>query len=133
MRTFSPIAVQHERGPRKPKLHQSALMAPPHLSHHLMKDSLKLSPGQTKFPSAGSVFSKPLGGGGGSSGSSGRPGSPLGRLGSPLGLDQPPPPSFFQPASSLAPPPALLHILMSAEKYQVNNHFFTLELFIAEN
>lgn len=120
-----PTAVQHERGPRKPKLHPGSLMGHPSMNHHSShiqsKDSLKLSPpGHSKFQlqvSPSSVFT-PLSLCGSSGSSSGAARSPLSS-----GLEPPPPPPppppFFQPPGGLAPPPGLLHILMSAEKCQV--------------
>lgn len=117
-----PTAVQHERGPRKPKLHPGSLMHQG-MSHHQQhvqpKESLKMSPaGHSKFQlqvSPTSMFTplKPLSLGGSSAGSA-PPASPL-----PGGPIEPPPP-FFQPP----PPPGLLHILMSAEKCQVREILF---------
>ncbi|XP_063617143.1 protein dissatisfaction-like [Cydia splendana] len=37
-------AVQHERGPRKPKLHVGALALPPPMAHAHKPHALKLSP-----------------------------------------------------------------------------------------
>ncbi|XP_045534716.1 protein dissatisfaction [Papilio machaon] len=116
-------AVQHERGPRKPKLHSGGLgtLAPPlaHTHAHAHKPhALKLSPPSPYAPlpqpfnfqfslsgvsepaplsAASSAGSSGAGGGGGAGAT-----SPLPLLAEPF----------------LAPPPGLLHMLMSSDKCQ---------------
>lgn len=107
-------AVQHERGPRKPKIHQPPPIhiSPPGALHHIPQDN-KLSPpapGGLHFPLFGpphhlKVLPPPP-----------QPGSPgSGPSGAQL---EPLPPPMFHP-QALPPPPGLLQILMSAEKCQV--------------
>lgn len=117
---FSPIclltAVQHERGPRKPKLQQnsSSQMHPSvssGLQHVASGDGkLSTSSGPLHFPS--SLFGHhphPLK-------ALSLSGPPITSSTTHLDVKQPP---MFHPHQAMPPPPGLLHILMSAEKYQV--------------
>ncbi|KAL4716363.1 hypothetical protein ACJJTC_006725 [Scirpophaga incertulas] len=111
-------AVQHERGPRKPKMHAGALGAlpPPPLAHAHKPHALKLSPPSPfaplsqpfnfQFSISGTSDQAPLSTAS-SAGSSGAGGA--GAI-SPLPLMPEP---FLAP-----PPPGLLHILMSTDKCQ---------------
>ncbi|XP_028037793.1 photoreceptor-specific nuclear receptor [Bombyx mandarina] len=110
-------AVQHERGPRKPKLHAGALssLPPPSMTHAHKPQVLKLSP-----PSPYAPLSLP---------------QPLNFQFSLRGMNEPAPLSAASSAGSSAagtgacsplplvpdsflppPPPGLLHILMSTDK-----------------
>ncbi|XP_068910730.1 protein dissatisfaction isoform X2 [Tenebrio molitor] len=110
-------AVQHERGPRKPKLQPSSnpQMQPSPVGHGLQQH---MPVGDNKLPTSSSSLHFPPGLFG--------PPRPL----KALTLPPPPvpsptshidalPPSMFHPPA-LPPPPGLLHILMSAEKCQVS-------------
>ena len=110
------VAVQHERGPRKPKLQPSSnpQMQPSSVAHSLQQHM----PVGDKLPSSSTSLHFPPGLFG--------PPRPL----KALTLPPPPvpsptshidalPPSMFHPPA-LPPPPGLLHILMSAEKCQVS-------------
>ncbi|KAJ8953757.1 hypothetical protein NQ318_015413 [Aromia moschata] len=111
-------AVQHERGPRKPKLQpppSSQMHQSPSLGHGLqhMPSGDKLPTGSASFHFGTGLFAPPH--------------HPL----KALTLPPPPPPVSSSPTShldtlslpifhppALPPPPGLLHILMSAEKCQ---------------
>ncbi|EEZ99270.2 dissatisfaction [Tribolium castaneum] len=107
-------AVQHERGPRKPKLQASSnqQMQPSPVGHSLQQhmttvgDKLPTSSSSLHF--APSIFGPP------------RPLKaltlPPPPVPSPTHIDALPPSMFHPP--TLPPPPGLLHILMSAEKCQ---------------
>lgn len=109
--------MQHERGPRKPKLQQSAGgnqlhtgSMPPGLQHMSITEN-KVSASGNSLPFPSSLFGPP-------------------HHFKTLSLPAPPPvsspnahletiqPPMFHPPT-LPPPPGLLHILMSAEKCQV--------------
>lgn len=107
--------MQHERGPRKPKLQASSnqQMQPSSVGHSLQQhmttvgDKLPTSSSSLHF--APSIFGPP------------RPLKaltlPPPPVPSPTHIDALPPSMFHPP--TLPPPPGLLHILMSAEKCQV--------------
>ncbi|KAI8422619.1 hypothetical protein MSG28_006401 [Choristoneura fumiferana] len=113
---MSRAAVQHERGPRKPKLHMGTLALPHPIPHAHKPHALKLSPPspyaplpQTfnfQFSLSGVSEAAPLSAAS-SAGSSGAGGA---GAASPLPLV---PDTFLHP-----PPPGLLHILMSSDKCQ---------------
>nr|CAI5830920.1 unnamed protein product [Callosobruchus analis] len=109
-------AVQHERGPRKPKLQpsgsgtsaESKLLASHH--HHLHHQG---QPPAHPFPHFGGLFAPPP------LKALGLPPPPPSLSGSPPRMDNGLPlPPMFSPPHPPPPPPGLLHILMSAEKCQ---------------
>ncbi|GBP47772.1 Photoreceptor-specific nuclear receptor [Eumeta japonica] len=115
------IAVQHERGPRKPKIHAGSLgtlplppLAPTHKPH-----ALKLSP-PSPYPAITQSFNFQFGMSGigesvsalSTASSAGSSGAAAGGAPSPLALA----PEPFIPA--VPPPPGLLHMLMSSDKCQ---------------
>ncbi|CAH1970674.1 unnamed protein product, partial [Acanthoscelides obtectus] len=110
-------AVQHERGPRKPKLQpsststssESKLLASHH-HHHLHHQG---QPPAHPFPHFGGIFAPPP------LKALGLPPPPPSLGGSPPRMDNGLPlPPMFSPPHPPAPPPGLLHVLMSAEKCQ---------------
>ncbi|XP_049821560.1 protein dissatisfaction isoform X2 [Aethina tumida] len=118
--------VQHERGPRKPKVQSSAnpqlhpgnAVGHPGLHHHASGADNKLQTAtSTSFHFTSGLFGPPIHPLKGLS-LPPPPQPPPPPLSSPNGhIDAPHLPSMFHPPS-LPPPPGLLHILMSAEKCQ---------------
>ncbi|KAJ2950072.1 hypothetical protein O0L34_g11411 [Tuta absoluta] len=107
--------VQHERGPRKPKLHALGGLPPPSLGHTHKPHALKLSPPSPYAPLA-QPFNFQFSMSGISDGAPLSTASSAGSSGAGAGAVSPLPlmPEPFLPP----PPPTLLHMLMSSDKCQ---------------